>query len=451
MSKESIKYSLTSSFDSYNNLKFYFDFLDSGLNENYIFATGENLSWTGALNNPSPASGFEDCRAVVLGAYGTSELSASGEVSLSINESGFNLNESNLMINTENLSLSDCSVLIDFEFIDEISSGVLFGSLEKEELELPDLSYITGSKGYNVGITDRGHLFLHGFSKNGDFVEVFCQQELSKRNIISFSSSPTSINISFLDFFKNESINYTKDVEGFYISSPDYIYIGGSKNTFKEVNETNTTFNGYLKSIYILNKGFGHEKLFDLQSEFLSNYEFESGSSEFIEKPYFSGEFITYMTGITGYECIVSSGQRQIGRTISSHEYLPTGVLNIQEGGLAEILINGELIEVGVLSDSDSGSYNPTGQGAYDTLGLQNYSVDISGYEDNLYFSGESGYYPIYTCNPLTGELTEISGIEQVYGTTGFYIYEPNSSGVTLELNSEKFKKDYIYYNGERL
>jgi hypothetical protein len=451
MSQESTKYSLTSNLGSYEGLEFCFDFLDSGLNENNISATGEASNWTGVLNNASPASGVENYRAFVLNASGSSEIDASGEVDFFINESGFNLNESNLMIPTENLNLSDCSIIIDFEFIDEISSGILFGSFKKEEVQLPDSSYITGSKGYNIGITDRGHLFMQGFSEKGDFVEVFYEKELSKRNVISINSSENSLNVSFMDFFENQSVDHEKELSGFYTSSPDYMYIGGTERTFKEEDKENTTFNGYLKSIYILNKGIGGQKLFDLEVGFLSTYEFVSGASEFIEKPYFSGEYITYMTGITGYDCIISSGEHQIGRTISTHEYLTTGVLNIKEGETGEVLVDGELLEVGFLSDAVSGSYNPTGQGAYDTLGLQNYNIDISGYEDNLYFSGESGYYPIYTCNPLTGELDEISGIEQVYGTTGFYIYEPDSSGIVLELDSEKFKKDYIYYNGERL
>ena len=46
---------------------------------------------------------------------------------------------------------------------------------------------VTGAKGYNLGINDRGNLFYQGFSDEGDFIYTANSIELAKRNIIGFS------------------------------------------------------------------------------------------------------------------------------------------------------------------------------------------------------------------------------------------------------------------------
>jgi hypothetical protein len=68
-----------------------------------------------------------------------------------------------------------------------VTGGVLFGSLDKSTSETINGEVITGSKGYNFGVTDRGNLFYQGFDRGGDYIYVASDIELAKRNIISFS------------------------------------------------------------------------------------------------------------------------------------------------------------------------------------------------------------------------------------------------------------------------
>ena len=69
---------------------------------------------------------------------------------------------------------------------------------------------------------------------------------------------------------------------------------------------------------------------------------------------------------------------------------------------------------------------------------------------DGTYPVVNPGDYNYYECTPLTGFLDEVSGVDLIYGTTGYYIDLPDSSGINFELDSEKFKMEYIYYVGDR-
>ena len=137
-----------------------------------------------------------------------------------ISNEGFKLYENNIRIPTNNIDLSNSCFLADFSFTGAIESGILFGSYETEEVQLPDLSYITVNRGYNVGVTDRGHLFVNGASSNGSFVEVFQDIELSKRNVVSFGSQNNNFYISYFDFFKNKPITKVKSFDKKNLKTP---------------------------------------------------------------------------------------------------------------------------------------------------------------------------------------------------------------------------------------
>ena len=111
---------------------------------------------------------------------------------------------------------------------------------------------------------------------------------------------------------------------------------------------------------------------------------------------------------------------------------------------------DGDLQQGRYISNLHSGEYSPTGESAFDTLGLQSYSDNVSGYSSNSGYNLNSGEYNYYECTPLTGFLDEVSGVELIYGDTGYYLDLPDSSGINFELDSEKFKMEYIYYIGDR-
>ena len=108
--------------------------------------------------------------------------------------------------------------------------------------------------------------------------------------------------------------------------------------------------------------------------------------------------------------------------------------------------------EIGFLSQIYSGTYNPTGLNAFDTLGLQDINQNIDVYSEQ---SGVSYSYiniPLYGVTSLTGYTTEITGYNQIPLTGKVYETGAANSGVSFSgISSEDLKKDYIYYLGERL
>lgn len=446
MSEDSIKYSLSSILGDYSDLEFSFDSEYS-----VVDATGGGSFWTGYFPNLSPAKDKERNIALILQGTGSSQLDAITNSNNLISNNGLSLVDTNLKIPLRKLDLSESSFIIDFQMTGEVSGGVLFGAFEKEIVQFPDLSYATGSKGYNFGITDRGHLFLQGFSLNSGFVEVFSDIELSERNVFCFNHSDDFVEVGLFDFFNNKAIKFEKKLNNFYCQSPEEIYIGGAKETFKKLNPNETTFDGYLKSISAFNKKIPTNALYEMGKGFMSNYSFNDGGQDFIEEKYLSGEVITYKTGITGYDCSLLTGSEALGVVgLTGASYI-TGEITVQEGGLYTFLKNGSLQQGRYISNLHSGEYNPTGEGAFDTLGLKDYSENISGYFFDSGYTINSGEYNYYECNPLTGFLDEVSGVELIYGDTGYYLDLPDSSGISFELDSEKFKMEYIYYVGDRL
>lgn len=445
MSEDSIKYSLSSVLGGYNDLEFSFDSEYS-----IVDAIGSGSFWTGYFPNLSPAEDKESNMALILQGTGSSQLEAITNSNNLINNNGLSLVDSNLEIPLKTLDLSKSSFIIDFQMTGEVSSGVLFGAFEKEIVQFPDLSYATGSKGYNFGITDRGHLFLQGFSLNSGFVEVFSDIELSERNVFCFNHSDNFLEVGFFDFFENKAKKFKKKLNNFYCQSPEELYIGGTKETFKKSNPNETTFDGYLKSISAFNRKIPINALYEMGTGFMSNYSFNDGGQDFIEQKYLSGEIITYKTGITGYDCNILTGYETLDIVGLTGGSFITGEVNVQEGSLYAFLQDGDLQQGRYISNLHSGEYSPTGESAFDTLGLQSYSDNVSGYSSNSGYNLNSGEYNYYECTPLTGFLDEVSGVELIYGDTGYYLDLPDSSGINFELDSEKFKMEYIYYIGDR-
>ena len=447
MSKESIKYTLTSKLGLYDDLVFCYDFLDSGFSDKQITATGETSEWTGVFVNQSPSQSSGDYYALALDSLGVSEIDASGLCASFITSNGFDLSQSNLRLPSDDINLSNCSFIVDFSFDNNISSGILFGSYEKEEIQLPDLSYVTGSKGFNVGVTDRGHLFVNGYSKNGDFLRVFNNIELSKRNVISFGNNNDKFYISYLDFFADKAVTVTKNVNNFYIQSPEFIYFGGTNNHYEATQPENKTFNGYLNSVY----GFSRKvsDIYNLFTGFASDYQYESGENVFYEYQYLSGENLTYQTGVTGYQENIFTGNEYTGHSEQHVNYNITGTDSVQEGSHYLFLDSGVLLDVGYLDPSIENFYSPTGSSAFDTIGLLNNQTSVNLYEKEETIEDFTGEYSYVEFSGITGAFDSVESSEVVYGNTGFYEQKPDSSGLYFNLSSSDFKKDFLYYKGD--
>ena len=442
MSQESVKYSLNSKLGSYKDLSFYFDFLDVNLVDNFSYVTGSGSDWTGVFENQSPNNSVENYYATATASSGISELDSSGKLVGFLDQTGLKTYESNLQIPLNDIDLSASCFIVDFSFDEEVQSGIIFGAYEKEQLQLPDLSYVTGAKGFNVGVTERGHLFVNAYSKDGDFVEVFTDLELSKRNVISFGNDKDEFYISLFDFSNNTKKRRRKKTQREYLKSPQFINIGGSKTTYTDQSVDNKTFFGHIRSIC----GFS-KKIYDdynLYTGFLSEYSFNSGLESTIYSDYLSGEISTHRTGIVGYGENILTGIEKKANSKLQISHVSTGSINVQEGEIYNLLNKNSIIKRGYLDESIKNVYNPTGTSAYDTLGFFDSNTGVDLYEEIIEEEVNTGEYTFKEITIETGTLRNIETIEKIYIETGINYKEPDSSGLSFILDIEDFNT-HIY------
>ena len=199
------------------------------------------------------------------------------------------------------------------------------------------------------------------------------------------------------------------------------------------------------------------ELLYDFGSGLISSYNFNAGAvTEYATITGYTTTTLNatgvtgYFTGVTGYRSVITGSQGYLSGGFSL-----SGTSSRKEGSRIFNYYSGDGIsykeEIGLLHSGYSGTYNPTGLNAFDTLGLQNVSQNINIFNEQ---SGVLNTYvnvPLYGVTALTGYTTEITGYLQVALTGKIYETGAATSGVSfVETSSKDFKKNYIYYLGER-
>ena len=184
MSTSGVQYAINHNFTNNDPLLVYYDF-SSG--------TGTSLAFTedvdAVINNQNPSINTGAFSGIIInsraGSEAASKTYATGKF-LSSNKA--RLSTSNIKVPTSTLNYNSLTAIFDFEFdtAHPVTGGVLFGALEKTSQTING-EVITGAKGYNFGINDRGKLYYQGFDRHGDFMHMASDIELSKRNLISFS------------------------------------------------------------------------------------------------------------------------------------------------------------------------------------------------------------------------------------------------------------------------
>ena len=465
MSAQGLSYQLLDSFASNKRLAVYYDFNESNVYGTDTFAQTSNNVWSGTIANQSPAFDTDKYSGVLIN---TTAFGTSSEVQTFLNDSVFasdtlDLSHSNLAVRTHDLNFNDISVFVDFEFGGAVSDGVIFGSLEKTEETINSIDY-TGSKGFNVGVTSRGHLFLQCYGKDQDQITVL-DSELSKRNLIGISSFGDSITLSTFDYI-NKKIN-SKEVstDSDYLSNPDFFYIGGSKNYYSSSNEVSKTLvNNHINKLAVFSGAISEDALYYFGSGILGQYSQTAATTSSSNRVTGYSETLVYQTGITGYDyqvtgqLTIATGREIItGVTLSSSEqpqisrkegerYYKYYTLN---AGGHETFYKEEL---GHLHPDSGYLYEPTGDDAYATLGLQDISDNLATYLLQQTTGQGEITVDLYGKNPLTGTLTDISGVVQTPLTESYTtVTQEAFSGVNLTGFSEDLKKNYIYYRGERI
>tara|TARA_R110002020_G_scaffold39575_1_gene117438 strand:- start:1724 stop:3106 length:1383 start_codon:yes stop_codon:yes gene_type:complete len=460
MGLSGIKYAINHNFISNDPLLIYYDF-SSG--------TGTSLAFTSqvltAINNQDPAINTGAFSGIIVNSTGAdvanSRLASTGAF---LNDNKGRLSSSNLEINSPNLNYNSLTAIFDFEFdtAHPVTGGVLLGSLEKTS-DTINGEVVTGAKGYNFGITDRGKLYYQGFDRHGDFMHVASEIELAKRNIISFSLDSNNLEIARIDYLNDNIHSQNYIVDTAFIANPDKFYLGGSKTFYKSTHgrQFTTTFSGFLNEFALISGYISTDIVKSLGSGMIGEYFFSSGSPTIKNQITGYAESIIYKTGITGYDFNETATLTiETGRNILTGSFVSNSTSSVDEGDKYfkyYTLDNGDAKtfykeEIGYLNPASGFNYAPTGSGAFATLGLNDITAAINTFTETTGIEdGGSITMKLYESVVQTGTLNEISGSTRTALSQLINVPAIPVSGITLSGNSQDLKKDYIYYMGQRL
>ena len=459
MSDIGLLFKLQDKQSSNQKLSAFYDFTFDSSDEANVQGDGSSSTYTGVQVNSTFANDTSLHTGFLLGSIDSSEASSLIKASGILQGNKLNLTSGNFQVPFDGLNANDISVLIDFEFADgDFDDGIIMGCFKTGEETINSLNIET-SEGFNIGVTDRGHLFCQTFGPNGDAINIAHSIELSKRNLISVSTTDTFITLSFFDYFNDLVRSLELPVDRNYISSTSVLNFGGSDTYFRSTDNETATFSGSLNSLAIFSGYIEEEFLKDLGEGMLGSYSFTAGSTVTEQRLTGYADTISYKTGITGYDYI-STGTLEIitGREEFTGSTSPASPDSKKEGERYYkyyTLNNGNVKtfykeELGQLHSDSGYIYYPTGEGAFDTLGLNDISESIDAYTELTGMTQDKITIDLFGKTPLTGTLSEVSGVVQTALEETYSIYIPSSSGVTLEEDSEDFKKNFIYYMGGR-
>ena len=467
MSRQSMDYITKATFGSNKRLLAYYDF--SGLSGTNMGYNIDNSLYYTVFENSDPAFNTGLYSGIVRdSANASAENSLLFTTGTFLNGDQAHLNDSNIEVTgISSLDFSSCSALFDFEFNNQVGNCVLFGSLEKTSNTVNDEVFI-GAKGYNFGLTDRGHLFYQSFNEKGDFIKFDSSIELSKRNIVGFSVGANSISLFSCDYLNNVVNSSTFSLDTKFISNNDKFYIGGSDEYFRGTNGSFKTADVSLNSFALVSGYIPANVMFDFGSGLVGNYFENAGTTTFKKNVTGYSQTIVYKTGITGYD-YESTGSVNIstGRYMLTGSFFNATSVNTGEGDRYFVYrsFNDALSdsgvstfvkeEVGALYGSmGSGyQYTPTGEQAFDTLGLRDIDIAVNEYVEQKGISGAATVaVQLFGSRMQTGVTSGISGViqEPLYETV-INQQIPASSGVHFLGDSYTLKKNFIKYLGGQI
>lgn len=455
MSETALYFKMLDSLGSTRRLSAFYDFQYSSAETDVVgagmYLTGvlENSNYT---NSPSLHTGY------VLGSVSSSESTTTGLLATILDGDKIDLTAGNLRIPLDGLNSNNFSAIIDFEFDGVVDDGVILGCFTKDT-ETIDSNDFETSDGFNIGVTDRGHLFCQTFNSQGDSISVIPSIELSKRNVIGVSITNSTLSLCAFDYFNSLTRSVDIVVDQNYTYGTGYLTFGGSDTYFRSNSYADTTFSGSLHHLALLSGYIDPRFLKDLGEGMLGEY-YATASSE-ISDTRVTGysETVVYKTGITGYDyevtgtLTIATGREYVtGSAFSdSSESKTEGeryykYYTLNNGGVETFYKE----ELGKLHSNSGYVYYPTGEDAYDTLGLNDISESIQTYTETSGIEQDSISINLYGKTALTGTLSEISGVNRTALEETFVKVIEGTSGVNLEEDSEGFKKNFIYYMGDR-
>lgn len=453
MSNSGFDYLIKTNLSNNDKLKIYYDF-DSGS----YFDLGQAGNFTGYLFNKYPSSNSGDNNLRVLKATGTTQNISFQNMSnnfLMGGDSG-NLSYSPAYISGQpSLNYNNCTFLFSEKMTQRNGGGIIFGSLEKTTGIENGVTY-SDSKGYNFGINDRNQLFFNGVGPNGEYVLVANEIELANKNICSISVGQDSVNFAKYDLASSSieeqsfsiQTNYIKNATGLigFVRGSDVYY--PSNNGFSGVVDRFAWFSGVIDNSICLSLASGFA--FDLQ--------YNQGSITAQTNITGQTNQTLFATGVTGVKVIITGSflnkRSGILKNFGSNLTLGSGIegelyfTGIQFGqGFLDTYLEKEGYIV------DDFSYDPTGENAYATLGLNNVSGSIlTGSHSISFTSPETTGIANFFASGITGFLkNKPTGVNTINLTQTFYITGEPTKGLIMETGRMKeYKYDLLYYLGHR-
>lgn len=445
MLPESVIYQSKVSLDSVNPVKVYYDF-----NPASVFSAQSGTVHNAYLRNLSISnSGLFPAKIVnATGVSSAAAISAATGVGKFLEKSVGDFTKAHLHISgSSKIDLDSCSylMLIDSNLKDD---GVIMGSFERTS-EVVQGDTIISSRGFNIGLNSRGKIFFQSLNQNGDYCFTFDNSELSRKNVIGFNFSASQIGVFRFDYLNDEIQSYYFPMQTAHIKDTENLMIGDSPQYWRDHGVS--LYSGKMEAFAILSGSVSASNLFSMGKSLFQDYSYNSGSVTQVN--ILSGYIpqVNYKTGVTGqYANITGYSSVKSGIDPFLQGINTTGTLQVKEGDRYYKSFGNYIEQIGHLSNANTNTYSPTGQAAYATLGLQTGLLNVSG----VIITGSQPYktinVPLYEIVYLTGNTKEVSSIVNtpVYNTVN--ITGQPFSGLSYTGLSDGFKKDYIYYMGDR-
>jgi hypothetical protein len=445
MLPESVIYQSQISLGSANAVKVYYDFSPDS-----VFSAQSGAVHNAYLRNLSISnSGFFPAK--IVNATGVSSAAAISEatgIGKFLEKSVGDFTKAHLHISgSSEIDLDSCSylMLVDSNLKND---GVIMGSFERTS-GVAQGETIISSKGFNLGMNSRGKIFFQSLNSDGDYCFTFDDSELSRKNVIGLNFSPSQIGVFRFDYLNEEIQSNFFPIQTTHIKDTASFMIGDSPQYWRD--HSVSLYSGKIEAFAILSGTVSAFNLFSIGKSLVQDYSYNSGSVT--ESNVLSGyiQQINYKTGVTGQYANITgylsviSGIDNLSQVINT-----TGVLQVKEGDRYYKNFGDYIEQVGFLSDTNVNSYSPSGEAAHATLGLKSGFFNVSG----IVTTGSQVYttinLPLYEIIYLTGLTNEVSSITNTPVYQNFSVTGQSSSGLSYTGLSDGFKKDYIYYMGDR-
>jgi len=295
MSEQGLYFKMVDLFGNNQRLSAFYEF---GVNE--AGSEGSDESWSGFFYNSALTNNTGLHKCYVIGSEDNSSIDAESNIYY-ITGSSSNLT-GGYKIDLETLNANNISAIIDFEFAGDVTGGVLLGCLHTGfesdgfSTDPVDLAY---SSGFNIGVTDRGHLFCQTLNQKGASIKVIHDIELSKRNILGVSVYGSSIMVSNYDYMNDlVKVSEVFTESDFISNSGGDLFLGKTETFYID----DPVFSGHINNFSLFSGFIDPQVLKELGEGILGDYSYTAASSQTEYYVTSFSETISYKTGVTGYE-----------------------------------------------------------------------------------------------------------------------------------------------------